>query len=279
MAELIMSIMESSFTKIEGDWIFVRHTPVSESRRTILLVHGLGDSSLSFLEAFQSPHLKNFNVVAPDLVGHGRSSDASNEDYSFGAQIKRLYKIVDEFRVSEFFLVGHSLGGDIATHFAASEKDRVRGLINIEGNLTPPDVVISKQASNAAERGDFETWFRKDFMKNMVLNEWGAKWASCQRYYASLWFCSPQAFLSSAREVCQRNSIVPNTVESETGLMFQQVVVPKVYCWGGSRSEQTTKLIEARAIQDWGFEDAFHWPMIDKEKEFYRLLGQFCSEI
>lgn len=272
-----MSIMESSFIKVDGDWIFVRHTPISESRRTILLVHGLGDSSLSFLEAFQSAYLKNFNVIAPDLVGHGCSADASDQDYSFGAQIKRLYKIVDGFRISQFFLVGHSLGGDIATHFAASDKDRVNGLINIEGNLTPPDVVISKQASNAAERGDFESWFREGFMKKLVLNKWGTKWDSCQRYYASLWFCRPQAFLASAREVCQRNAEVPNKVESETGLMFLQVRVPKVYCWGGSMSEQTTKLIEDRAIQHWGFEDAFHWPMVDKAQEFYRLLGQFCS--
>ena len=258
--------------------MFVRHTPVSASRRTILFVHGLGDSSLSFLEAFQPSYLSSFNVIAPDLVGHGCSSEAADHDYSFDAQIRRLYRIVDELRISQFFLVGHSLGADIATHFAAKHSNRVRGLINIEGNLTPPDVVISKQATDAAENGDFEKWFREDFMKKVVLNKWGTRWASCQRYYASLWFCRPQAFLSSAREVRQRNSAMPNRVESETGLMFREVNVPKVYCWGHSMSEQTTKLIEDRMIQDWGFKDAFHWPMIDKEQEFYRLLKDFCSQ-
>jgi pimeloyl-ACP methyl ester carboxylesterase len=278
MAELIMSTMESSITKIDDDWIFVRHTPISSSRPTILLIHALGDSSLSFLEAFESSYLKNFNLIAPDLVGHGCSSEASDENYSFGAQIKKLYRVLDELQIAEFFLVGHSLGADIATHLAARPRNRVSGLVNIEGNLTPPDVVISKQATEAAATGNFETWFREDFMEN-VLNNWGAKWASCQRYYASLWFCRPQAFLSSAREVCQRNLAMFNTAESETGLMFQHVDVPKVYCWGGSMSDQTAKLIEDRMIQQWGFEDAFHWPMIDKEKEFYRLLEEFCSEI
>jgi pimeloyl-ACP methyl ester carboxylesterase len=273
-----MRSVKSFFTKIDNDWMFVRHTPVSASRRTILFVHGLGDSSLSFLEAFQPSYLSSFNLIAPDLVGHGCSSEAADHDYSFGAQIRRLCKLVDELRIPEFFLVGHSLGGDIATHFAASDKNRVRGLINIEGNLTPPDVVISKQATDAAEREDFEKWFREHFMREVVLNKWGTRWPSCQRYYASLWFCRPQAFLSSAREVCQRNLAMPNRVESETGLIFQQVNVPKVYCWGASMSEQTKKLIEDRTIQDWGFEDAFHWPMIDKEKEFYHLLEEFCSQ-
>jgi pimeloyl-ACP methyl ester carboxylesterase len=267
--------METSLVKINGGWIFVRHTPISEFRQTILCLHGLGDSGLSFVEAFQSSHLKNFNVIVPDLMGHGCSSDAPDGDYSFGTQIKQLYAVVDELHVPEFFLVGHSLGGDIATHFAANDQDRVRGLINIEGNLTPPDVVISKQALKAAERGDFETWFNEDFMNKTVLNLWGAKWNSCKRYYASLWFCRPQAFLSTAREVCQRNSPLHNTAESETGLMFQQLKAPKAYCWGGSMSAQTTKIIKDKAIQNWGFEDAFHWPMIDKEKVFYQLLEEF----
>jgi pimeloyl-ACP methyl ester carboxylesterase len=278
MAELMISTMESSIIKIDDQWIFVRHTPISSSRPTIVLIHALGDSSLSFLEAFESSSLKDFNLIAPDLVGHGCTPEASDDDYSFGAQIKRINKILDELPIAEFFLVGHSLGADIATRFAATHKDRVSGLVNIEGNLTPADVVISKQATAAADTENFERWFREDFMKKVVLNNWGAKWASCQRYYASLWFCSPQAFLSSAREVCQRNSAMFSTAESETGWMFQQVDVPKVYCWGGGMSDETAKLIEGRMIQQWGFKDAFHWPMIDKDKDFYRLLGEFCSE-
>jgi pimeloyl-ACP methyl ester carboxylesterase len=271
--------MKTSLVKLNGGWMFVRHTPILQSQRTILCIHGIGESSLSFLESFQVPSLQSFNVVAPDLMGYGCSSNAPDEDYSFSSQIQRLYKLIDELGLAEFVLVGHSMGGDIVTYFAANDPARVRGLINIEGNLTPSDVLISNQAVKADERGDFETWFREDFMNNMVLNQWGSKWASCKRYYASLWFCRPQAFLSNAREICQRNTALPNTPETETGLKFQQIEMPKVYCWGGNISEETKKLIDDKRIRDWGFEDAFHWPMIDKAKEFYRLLAQFCSEI
>lgn len=271
--------METSIVKLPAGWIFLRHTPIVQSRQTILCVHGLGDSSLSFLEIFQEYNLQNCNVIVPDLMGHGCSSKAQDEQYSFSSHLQCLYKLIDELGVSEFILVGHSMGGDIATHFAVDHPERVMGLINIEGNLTPSDVVISNQALKAAEGGDFKKWFREDFMNEMVLKQWAAKWVSCQRYFASLWFCTPQAFLSNAREVCQRNLPQPNTSESETGVKFQQIKVPKVYCWGGNISESTKKLIEDKEIRTWGFEDAFHWPMIDKEKEFYRLLSQFCHEI
>lgn len=98
------------------------------------------------------------------------------------------------------------MGGDIAIHFAAKYAHVMRGFINIEGNLTHLDVVISRQAVNVAERGHFEKWFRENFMEQMVLNDWGVKWVACRRYYASLWFCDQNAFLSSARAVCEHNS-------------------------------------------------------------------------
>lgn len=262
--------------------MFVRHThlPISSSRRTVLCVHGLGESSLSFLEAFQSSDLQDFNVVAPDLMGHGCSSKAPNGNYSFAAQIERLSKVVNKFNISEFFLVGHSMGGDIATHFAVEHTHSVRGLINIEGNLTPLDVVISKQAVNAAEQGYFEKWFREDFMTKTVLNDWGMKWVACQRYYASLWFCDPDAFLLGAREVCERNLAQPKNPETETGSKFLRVGASKVYCWGGNISAETRKLLEDNneTIAGWGYEDASHWPMIDMAKEFYRRLSHFCSD-
>lgn len=272
--------METSLLTSDSGWTFVRRTPLLQSRRTILFVHGLGDSSLSFGEAFQAPGLEDFNLVAPDLPGHGCSSDAPGGDSSFRSHIQHIYKLVDELNISEFTLVGHSLGGDIATHLTAKDTGRVKGLINIEGNITPSDVFISREAVKAAERGAFEGWFREDFMNELVLNQWGAKWASCQRYYASLWFCRPQSFLSNAREICERNSALPHIPETETGSIFlNQVIVPKVYCWGGNMSEPTRRLIEEdKVVKVWGFEDAFHWPMIDKKNEFYSLLAEFCSK-
>lgn len=274
-----MSAMDTYLVEFNDGWIFIRRTPISKHKQTILFIHGIGDSSLSFLEAFEEPGFEKFNIVTIDLLGHGCSSDAPNKDYSFESQANIIRRVVDDLHISELFLVGHSLGGDIATYFVANDRSRVKGLVNIEGNLTPPDVVISKQAVKAAETGNFEVWFKEHFMNKMVLNQWGAKWASCQRYYASLWFCRPTAFLLSAREVCARNSALTNRSVSEIGLMFQTINVPKVYCWGGKISEQTEKYLKDNEIQQWSFEDAFHWPMIDKRKEFYQLLRLFCSEV
>jgi len=132
-------VVETSITELDRGWMLVRHTPISKLKRTILCLHGLGDSSLAFSEAFQSSQLERFNVIAPDLLGHGGSSGAPDGDYSFAAQIKGVNRIIDEFQVSEFLLVGHSLGADIATHLTANDLGRVRGLVNVEGKMTLAD--------------------------------------------------------------------------------------------------------------------------------------------
>jgi hypothetical protein len=70
MAEWLMSVkryIETSITHLDGGWTFARHTYIADLQPTIMFIHGLGDSSLSFLAAFQSPRLKNFNIIAPWL--------------------------------------------------------------------------------------------------------------------------------------------------------------------------------------------------------------------
>jgi pimeloyl-ACP methyl ester carboxylesterase len=227
------------------------------------------------LEAFQNASLDNFNVIAPDLMGFGCSSNATNEDYSFASQINHLYKLINELGISEFYLVGHSMGADIATHLVANNPTGIRGLINIEGNLTRDDIFISREAVSAHERNEFEIWFGNNFMGKTVLEEWASVWPSCKRYYASLWFCRPHAFLSSALEIDKRNLVSTDAYETETGLLFEDIRIPKVYCWGGALSEPTKKFIEDKSIPVWGKKDAFHWVMIDKQKEFYGFVQNF----
>lgn len=270
--------MEISLVQLDGARLFVRHTAILQSRPTVLCVHGLGESGLSFREAFRASSLQDVNIIVPDLLGHGCSTDDPDGSYSFRSYIKCLNRLVDAFGLSAFYLVGHSMGGDIATHFAEEAADKVKGLVNIEGNLTPGDVLISAEAVRADERGEFGTWFREDFMTETVMEKWGKIRPSCLRYYASLWFCRPEAFRLSAHEVYRQNRAETGTYASKTGFKFQRLSAPKVYCWGELLTGPTEKLIEDSGILHWGFKDAFHWPMIDEEVEFYHKLAQFCSE-
>ena len=68
-----------------------------------------------------------WRLIAPDQRGHGYSDHA--EDYSRAGYLADLLALLDELAIDRFPLLGHSLGGVNAYHFAALHPERVTGMI------------------------------------------------------------------------------------------------------------------------------------------------------
>jgi len=271
--------MKDSIFKIEEGVFFMRHTDLDRNLPILLFIHGLGESGLCFKEAFESPDMRNFTLIVPDMLGYGRSTEASDCDYCMNAQIRRLWKLVNGLGRESFFIIGHSLGGDLGSLMIASDtQQRIQGLVNIEGDLTPNDIFISNKIVSASKDEDFLKWFETKFKEELVLNGWGNKWASCRRYYASLQFARPDAVLSNAREIYQKSQPLPDRKVSLSGLTYAGLKIPKVFCWGSeSLSNETLGFLEAFSLEHRKFEPAFHWPMIDQPQQFYPFLANYIN--
>lgn len=79
-------------------------------------------------------HFTNFvpeiAVAAPDLIGHGRSSwDAP---WSIDANVSALAELLDAEASAPVLVVGHSFGGAIALHLAATRPDLVAALVLLD---------------------------------------------------------------------------------------------------------------------------------------------------
>jgi pimeloyl-ACP methyl ester carboxylesterase len=250
-----------------------------------LFIHGLGESGLCFREAFAHPRLRRYNLVAPDNVGYGRSSPAHNGDYSFDAQLNRLQELVDRLQLCDVTLIGHSLGGILATLWCQSDPSRsLHRLVNIEGSVTQDHTVISKlaQAAFLDCGNDFSRWrhwFETELMARLVFDQLGPGWESCRRYYASLWFARPEAFLANALETYQRTRATSGNGINEIGGAYRSVTIPKIYYWGqGSLPEASHRLLTSAGLSHRGFPGANHWVMIDVAEEFYAALADFLEE-
>ncbi len=269
-------MIETTFT--EGtEFIFLRHSKIFPGRVSLLFLHGLGESGQCFKEVFEERQFDNCNIIVPDLTGYGKSSESADGDYGFEAHVKKLWRIIADLRIHELIVIGHSMGGDIGTLLCASDKkDRIVKFVNIEGNITHFDLFISHEAVKAAEAGNFDHWFQNEFMTEKVLEEWGQKYPSCRRYHSSLRDCRPEAFLANARELCQRNRALPGKQKSETGRIYCSLSIPKVFCYGTeSIASGTIGFLKENKLEYKVFDDAFHWLMIDKAKEFYSFLYEF----
>lgn len=97
----------------------------------ILALHGWLDNAASFNPL--SEYLNDYYIVALDLVGHGLSSHRSDgAHYHLIDFPYDLHELVESQGWQSFILMGHSMGGIIATIYASCFPEYVSQLISIE---------------------------------------------------------------------------------------------------------------------------------------------------
>ncbi|TFH38411.1 MAG: alpha/beta hydrolase, partial [Chrysiogenales bacterium] len=74
-----------------------------------------------------------YRVIAPDLLGHGISDKPLDKSVSYGtdAQADRIISFMDALGIEKAYIVGHSMGGEIAAKVALAAPERVAGLVLI----------------------------------------------------------------------------------------------------------------------------------------------------
>jgi len=99
--------------------------------KSIILVHGIGDEAASIWIKLMKMLAQSYHVVAFDLPGFGKS-DIQNVLYSPDKYSKFIKWIKDSKTTGPVIILGHSLGGALALHFAATYPDLVESLIIID---------------------------------------------------------------------------------------------------------------------------------------------------
>lgn len=111
---------------------------IAGSGPVILLIHGIGDNSTTWHTA-QTMLAQRFTVIAPDLLGHGRS-DKPRADYSVAAYANGMRDLLSVLGVDRVTVVGHSLGGGVAMQFAYQFPQLVERLILVGAGGVTQDV-------------------------------------------------------------------------------------------------------------------------------------------
>jgi pimeloyl-ACP methyl ester carboxylesterase len=112
----------------------------------ILCLHGWLDNAASFVPL--SPFLKDFDLLALDFAGHGFSShrpDASK--YYLTENLYDIDAVLDVLGWDTCHVIGHSMGGGVASAYAAALPERVNRLVLLDavGNLAQPPEQAAKQ--------------------------------------------------------------------------------------------------------------------------------------
>lgn len=95
----------------------------------LMLVHGFSANNSTWLQ-FADKLPDNYYLIAPDLAGHGKSSEA--ESYDLERQAERLKALAEHLNLEPFHIVGNSMGGAISAIYAARFPEDIASLILID---------------------------------------------------------------------------------------------------------------------------------------------------
>ena len=93
----------------------------------LMLIHGFGGDKDNFtrMAGHLTPH---YRVIIPDLPGFGDASRDPNASYCMASQVERVRAFAKALGIQRMILGGNSMGGFIATQYAAEHPDEVSAL-------------------------------------------------------------------------------------------------------------------------------------------------------
>jgi pimeloyl-ACP methyl ester carboxylesterase len=103
--------------------------PKTSNGKTIMLLHGKNFNGAYWEKTAKDLSDKGFRVIIPDQIGFGKSSKPQSYQFSFSQLAENTKAILDELKIDKTIVLGHSMGGMVATRFALLYPNMVQKLI------------------------------------------------------------------------------------------------------------------------------------------------------
>lgn len=160
-------MVEYTFLSSDGP----RHVWASRpsSKPWLMLIHGVTSNSFQYTSNVLglSGH---FDLIAPDLIGHGKSTD-NWAGSSVDAQVAHLGLLLDSLRVEgPVNVVGSSYGGAMAANFAEQRPDRTKALVIYDGPANAYTKAAADSAARAIGAADILDYFQPDTPEERLRN-------------------------------------------------------------------------------------------------------------
>jgi pimeloyl-ACP methyl ester carboxylesterase len=108
---------------------YVLAEPTQPNGRTVLLLHGKNFSAAYWEPTIRALLGQGFRVVAPDQIGFGKSSKPAAYQFTFHALAHNTRALLDSLRIGKVNVIGHSMGGMLASRFALMYPEMLESLV------------------------------------------------------------------------------------------------------------------------------------------------------
>ncbi|MDN7125979.1 alpha/beta fold hydrolase [Pseudidiomarina terrestris] len=243
---------------------------------TLVLLHGYTASKELWLR-FANQLDERYQVLIPDLAGHGETGFDPQWSYRPTAQATRVKRMLDALSVEQAVLIGNSMGGLIAANFAIDHAGQTQALVVIDpAGVRAP---IPSRAELLFQQG--ESPFEID------------SWQDFQEFYkltmAEPPFVPDFVLRGMAERYQQRKAQYVQIAEDFRNLdqldgRLQQIEVPTLVIWGS-----VDQLLDASSAEVWQqqlpqseleiFAGVGHMPMVERPAQTAGRVQEFLKGI
>lgn len=170
--------MEYLTLKVEGQDVRMAYMDVEPSAKTngktVMLFHGKNFGGYYWTDVIKGLANAGYRVIIPDQIGFGKSSKTFIH-YSFHEMAKHNQLLLDTLGIKKTAILGHSMGGMLATRFALLYPDRTEKLI-LENPIGLEDYRKFVPYKNAEEQYVGELKKTAESIKNYYENSYFPIW-------------------------------------------------------------------------------------------------------
>lgn len=240
---------------------------------TLLWLHGLGEGVDTF--AAVAARLAAHRQVFVELPGHGAARALEADQHAAWSAPPSIDQTADLLAAwlapwPPVVVVGHSLGGVIALALAERAPDRVRAVIDLDGNVSLDDCTYSSKIA-AYPRDAFVAHGhpivcgRIAASTDATIAGYGARMAIASP--AQLWQYSCDLVAASTPETSARRRAA--------------VSVPYLYVAGdpGGASPRSRALLSEAGVRTVAITPAGHWPFVDQPAATAAVIAEELAAI
>lgn len=151
--------------------------PERPNGRTAVLLHGKNFCGATWEGTIDALTNAGYRVVAPDQIGFCKSSKPAAYQYSFHQLAANTHALLQSLDIERAVVIGHSMGGMVATRYALMYPDHVDALVMVN------PIGLEDWKAKGVPYRTVDEWYERELKTNFA----GIKKYQQNTYYAGTW--------------------------------------------------------------------------------------------